>query len=353
MSSHNFSPVQRFEPVALPLSFDISLEDALKHYRDYIKVELGLAESTIHSYSSWMNHFRKWLASVGQPSPTLAIFNQAILTSYLHYLHGKKLRPRTIHAAFFPLRGMGELLIVRGLTHENIAKKVQLPKKDAAIRLTITDDEVKSLLDACGKIRNSKRSALASATISILAFAGLRRSEVLALCVGDVSFTDGSILVRSGKGSKSRRVFPSDQCLSMVMNWVAIRGGSGDDPLLVGGGGREMGEKSLLTLLDEVKCIAGMRGEGRVCMHAIRHNCATRLLRNGADLGQIQQFLGHSSIQTTEIYLHTGEEDIRGIADKTGFRTPPIEAPQPQRETAVPQQRSIRSSVQQKRQRRN
>lgn len=228
-----------------------------------------------------------------------------------------------------------------------------MPKKDAAIRLTISDEEVEALLDACSKIRNLKRSALATAVFSVLAYSGLRRSEMMSLRVEDVNFVDGSILVRSGKGQKSRRVFPAAECLASIMTWLRYRGTPTTDFLFIGSSGKPVADKTVLTLLDEVKCIAGMRGQSRVCMHSIRHNCATRLLRNGADLGQIKQFLGHSSIQTTEIYLHTGEEDIRGIADKTGFRTPPIEAPQPQREMAASQQRSMRSSVQQKRLRRN
>ncbi|WP_309715780.1 tyrosine-type recombinase/integrase [Armatimonas sp.] len=308
---------------------EISLTEAFERYRLYISAEIGLAKTTTHSYMSWLHHWEKWLIECGHTSPTVLMFNQAILTSFIHHLHSKNLRPRSVHSVFHPLRSFGEFLVLRHGIAENYAKLIKLPKKDAAIRLTVSDEEVSGLVDAAGKIRNKKRSLLSIAIIGVLAHSGLRRSEILALRVSDVSFSDGSITVRSGKGSKSRRVFPHDDCMSSLMTYIKARG-SESDSLFVGGGGRGIGAQALSSVLEEVKCIAGLRSETRIGVHALRHNCATRLLRNGADLGQIQRFLGHSSIQTTEIYLHTGEEDIRSISSKTSLPIKPAElAPQP------------------------
>ena len=302
--------------------YQIPLQDSFDHYRSYIKIELGISESTVRCYITWLNNFRKWLEAGGHQPLTLALFNQTVLTSYLHHHHGKGLRPRSIHSVFHPLRSFGDFLVLRLGLPENYAKMIQLPKKDAAIRLTLTDEEAMMLVVATSRIRNNKRSKLCTAVVSLLIHSGLRRSEILALQVQDVSFSDSSITVRSGKGSKSRRVFPHPDCLSAILDWINVRD-SDVEALFVGGGGKGIGHQALSSILEEVKCIAGLRGQSRICIHAMRHNCATRLLRNGADIGQIKQFLGHSSIQTTEIYLHTGEEDIRGIAYKTGLGTPP------------------------------
>jgi len=330
---------------------DLPLNDAFDQYRTFIRAERGLTTSTVESYMSWLHHFSKWLESNGHEKPSLSLFNQAVLTSFINYLHGKKLRPRSIRSVFFPLRSFGDFLVLRLGFSENYAKLVQLPKKDAAVRLTVSDQEVQLLLESATRIKNQKRSKMAVAIISVMAYSGLRRSEILGLNLQDVKFSDGSVLVRSGKGGKSRRVFPSQVCLTSIMDYISVRQ-SNIDALFIGGGGQRLGEQALSSVLEEVKCIAGLRGESRVCIHALRHNCATRLLRNGADIGQIKQFLGHSSIQTTEIYLHTGEEDIRGIADKTGFILSKTELPKPRHPEAQTSHRPIRSSVQQRRSRR-
>src|SRR5207248_3156001 len=75
------------------------------------------------------------------------------------------------------------------------------------------------------------------------------------------------------------------------------------------------------------KAIAGFKGDPRIQPHSIRHAAATRLMRNGADIRSIQAWLGHSQLQTTAIYLHTDEEQVRKIAPLAGLRPPQAEPP--------------------------
>lgn len=309
---------QQFEPTA---QFTLPLAEASRLYLDHLKIERGLSKETVYSYASWLSNFTKWLETNGYPNPTIAVLNVPVLTRFLHSLHARNLRPRSIRGVFYPLRGIGEYLTTQGYLTENPAKKITLPKKDAAIRQTVTDMEVSNLLTATGNIRNKKRAALARAVLAIFIYGGLRRTETIGLHLSDVNMEEGSLLVRVGKGSKSRRVFPHTECMEAIGEWLALRPThTPHDFLFISGQTRPMGEKALVSLLDEVKCIAGYRAERRICLHALRHNCATRLLRNGADLGQIQVFLGHTSLLTTQAYLHTGEENIRGIGHLTAIK---------------------------------
>lgn len=325
MSYTDFSPFREQPHSKIPLTI------AAQAYLDHIRVERGLAASTVYCYASWLHHFEKWLAEAGYPDPALDAFTTVVLTRYLHHLHSKNQRPRTIRGAFYPIRGLGLFLVDQGIFTDSPAAPIGMPKKDSAIRQLVSDFEVASLIESSGRIRNPQRAAMARAIMCVFAHAGLRRTEAIGLHVSDINFEDGSLLVRRGKGSKSRRVFPHSQCMDALREWAAMRPDCDHDRLFVGGNWRPMGEKALLTLLQEVKCIAGFRNDRRICLHSIRHNCATRLLRNGADIGQIQVFLGHTSVATTQVYLHTSEEDIRDLGSKSEIeRQPPRQRSKPE-----------------------
>jgi len=64
-----------------------------------------------------------------------------------------------------------------------------------------------------------------------------------------------------------------------------------------------------------------MRGDPRIKPHAIRHNAATRMLRNGMDLKSVSVWLGHTELRTTSIYLHSSEQELQKMADLAGFRS--------------------------------
>jgi site-specific recombinase XerD len=115
-----------------------------------------------------------------------------------------------------PIIGLGAFLVENGVLEKNPAKALTMPKKDAAKRLLVTDTEVLQLLAACERQRNPRQVALSRALLSVLVYAGLRREELLSLHVTDVDFSEGSVLVRNGKGGKSRVVYVCEDCLNQV-----------------------------------------------------------------------------------------------------------------------------------------
>src|SRR5205823_4702239 len=96
------------------------------------------------------------------------------------------------------------------------------------------------------------------------------------------------------------------------------------DYLFIGLGRRRIGEITFAEIIEEIKAIAGMKGDPRIKPHSIRHAAATRLMRNGADIRSIQAWLGHADLQTTALYLHTDEHQVRKIADLAGLQPPEL-----------------------------
>src|SRR5262249_24165560 len=80
-----------------------------------------------------------------------------------------------------------------------------------------------------------------------------------------------------------------------------------------------VGERTLKNVIEELKAIAGLGDDPRIKPHSIRQAAATWMLRNGADIKSIQAFLGHSPLQTTAVYLHFTEEQLRKTIGAVGL----------------------------------
>jgi len=166
----------------------------------------------------------------------------------------------------------------------------------------LTDREVRQLMDSC-----SKRGPTGTRNRALIAFlyrTGLRISEALDLLPRDVSHNRQIVLVRNGKGNKSRQVGIDSGALAVVQQWVTERDKLGIGPdatlfcTLAGGRLKNAYIRELLPRLARKAQI-----ERRVHAHAFRHTFASQLLEEGVDIGRISRLLGHESLVTTERYL--------------------------------------------------
>jgi integrase/recombinase XerD len=315
----------------------LKLNDSIQDYFRYIQHEQGVSQGTTETYKSWLRHFHRWLEANGYPDPLLEAFNLTTLRRFLYAISERGYRPRTIRGVFHPLRGFGEYLITTGTLEVNPAKQVAMPKLDAAIRKTVSDEEITLLLNACERQRSPRQIALSKAMISVFAYGGLRRTEAFDLKIGDINLKEGSVLVQQGKGSKSRRVYVCQEAVDALAAWLAIRESDCQtDFLFMFDRRRRIHDDSMKTLMDTLKAAAGLRDHANILVHGLRHAAATRLLRNGANLKDIQVFLGHSNLQITSVYLHTDEEQAKGIASLTAIR------PQAQEMKPAPRQGEVR-----------
>jgi site-specific recombinase XerD len=305
------------------------LSEAIQDYGDYIRHELGHATTTFYSYRSWQRNFARWLAENGMPDPLVREVGVSLIRRYAYHLSGRGLRPRTVRGALHALRALFGYLTERGALAANPAAEVRLPKKDAATRRLVTDDDLVRLLEAAERQRSEFRSVRDRAVLAVFIYCGLRRQELLDLRLTALNLADQSLLVQQGKGKRSRTIYLCDEAQQALREWLAVRQTlrCPNDYLFVTEGRRHFAEQSLATMLEEVKAIAGLKGDPAIKPHSIRHAAATRLLRNGADLRSIQVWLGHTQLQTTSIYLHTDEQQVRKIAPLAGLQPRAPESP--------------------------
>ncbi len=300
----------------------MKLTDCIADYLNHIRHERNLAKSTCLHYQCWMRHFIDWLETNGYPSADLDVFSLPVLRRYQYHKTKEGARPRTIHSAFHSLRGLGEFLVTNGLLEINPCKGLTMPKKDAAQRLIITDSDVAALFEATERQRTLRQTALYRAVLCTLCYGGLRREEVCSLHISDIDIADKRILVRSGKGSKSRRVFVCTEAANALGEWLALREPDCQgDWLFMIDRARRVHHTGIANLIEALKATAGLRDNEAIKPHGLRHWCLTNLMRNGANLKDVQHFAGHSDLQTTARYLHSSEEQLRGISELTALRT--------------------------------
>jgi site-specific recombinase XerD len=290
------------------------LSEAIRDFAAYARTELGHTPATIITYASRQRHFARWLAGRGLAAPVVSEVTPDLIRRYQYALSAQNLRPRSIRGSLNALRALFAYLASMGDASTNPALEVKLPKKDDAHRLLVTDDDLVRLLQACERQRTEFRSVRDKAILAVLIYCGVRRQELLNLTVPAINMADGSLLVQHGKGKKSRVIPLCVEAKGAVQEWPALRQmrKCPHGWLFITEARRRLGERGLSHLLEDVKAIAGLKGDPRVKPHSIRHAAATRLLRNGADICSIKVWLGHAHLQTTAIHLPATRERREG-----------------------------------------
>jgi len=207
--------------------------------------------------------------------------------------------------------------------------------------VVLTDDELEALLT---QVRTTSPTGLRNkAMLKVMAYGGLRVSEVVTLTTKDVR-RDGRrtvLEVRDGKGGVDRTVPVADQVAETLSAWMALRHelgignghlfctlreGRSIHPVATSEGladdevtesaltpGDALAARYLQALVPRLAEHAGI--EKRVTCHVLRHTAATRMLRAVGDVRRVQDFLGHANLATTQVYTHVLAEDVAEAVD--------------------------------------
>ena len=200
-----------------------------------------------------------------------------------------------------------------GRIKEHPMSALVFPRVKEKERVVLSEQEIDDLFDVC---MSKKESAI----ISVYYGCGLRRSEGLKLNIRDISFKQGLLYVREGKGTKRRVVPMSEQVTKNLRDYyfkernryVSSKTiGSNEQAFFLNRIGTRMKSTSINRLLKMLLEKAELRSD--ISLHNLRHSIATHLLDRGMSLEYVRDFLGHSSLETTQIYTRVYQRNINKL----------------------------------------
>lgn len=273
-------------------------------YLRHLRVERGLAASTIEAYRRDLRGYLAHLAERGIDDPVEA--SQEDVASFVVQLRERR-RPdgaaygeRSTARAVVAVRGLHRYLRSEEDAATDAASAVPTPVVRRSLPHPISVAETVRLLDAAGD--GSPAGLRDRAALELLYGAGLRISEAVGVDVDDLDPNERLVRVR-GKGDRERIVPYGEPAADAIEAWL-VRGRSTLAPrgpaLLVNLRGGRLSRQGLWGVVRRAAADAGL--EGRVTPHTLRHSFATHLLDGGADVREVQELLGHASVTTTQVY---------------------------------------------------
>lgn len=204
------------------------------------------------------------------------------------------------------------------IPNTSVRKERNLPK-------TLTLSEVEKLLEAVSVSRESKKKKRDqirdAAIIEVMINLGLRISEVSNMNLRDYDMTDGKVVIH-GKNRKERVLFLiNGEARTIVNDYLAVRDQYNpkvEDAFFLNKYGERLSIFGIENIFFKYRNIAQINQHSTP--HYLRHSFATELLNNGANLRDIQELLGHSSISTTEIYTEVSSIRKKEVLLKYGMR---------------------------------
>jgi len=292
----------------------VNWEQAIAEYINYLKLERGSSKATISSYTYDLNRLKEALISNGVDRPTLTQLEN--LRASIGSL-SIDLSARSLARLVSSMKGFFSYLTAEKYLEVNPSEQIEAPKLSKKIPVFLTKDEVQEFLSTIDLSHPQGSRNLA--IFEMLYACGLRVSEILQLRLSDLFLSEGFIRV-IGKGQKTRLVPIGTYSIRRLEGYLENRASEYqpqplyEDVLFLNRRGKSLTRAMIFTLTKQI--VEKTRIKKEISPHTFRHCFATHLLENGADLRAIQLMLGHESITTTEIYLHSTVEKLRDTIEK-------------------------------------
>ncbi len=289
--------------------------NALKDFQNYLRIERGLSENSVNSYSLDVKKLMLWLEKNEMHVSPVSITEKE-LQEFIYEI-AKKVNPRSQSRIISGLKGFFNYLIFEDYRKTNPLELIEAPKLGRKLPDTLSQEEIDKIITAIDL--STPQGERNRAIIETLYSCGLRVSELIDLKISDLYFEEGFIQV-TGKGNKQRFVpiAPTTQkFISIYIKEIRVHqeiNPTAKDILFLNRRGQKLTRAMIFTLTKQFAKIAGITKI--ISPHTFRHSFATHLLENGADLRAIQQMLGHESITTTEIYMHVDRSHLTDVMRK-------------------------------------
>lgn len=287
------------------------LAEALTRWQTWLRVEKNVSPHTLRAYTGDVTQFLAFLRDHhGQP-PSMGDLSETSLRDFRSWMSRQAMGGAAAASRARALSGIKNLfkwLDREGLMHNPSLATLRSPKLPHKLPRPLFEGQALDVLDASENDNEPWIAARNRALLTLLYACGLRINEALALDVRDVP-RDGFLRVM-GKGRKERQVPVLAIAETELASYRAACPWPEEPqrPLFLGARGKRMRQQIAQKAMREMRGRLGL--PATATPHALRHSFATHLLQNGANLREIQELLGHSSLSTTQRYTEINAKEL-------------------------------------------
>ena len=288
--------------------------DLIQAYENYLTKVKQASSNTVSSYMRDIRHFSEWLCQ-GIASDILSV-EQVNILDYLSYLQAQGKSGATVSRVLASLKNFYAYLVSSGFLEANpAAGSFHVKRGEKKLPQILTGKEVELLLaqPACVDPKGYRDKAM----LEVMYATGIRVTELIELNTDDVNLELGIIKCVGTKKTRMIPLYPAAiRSLSAYLH--DVRGMLVEDPnetaLFVNVSGARMSRQGFWKILKFYQSKAGI--EKDITPHTLRHSFAVHLLENGADLGSLQELMGHSDISSTQMYAHLINHRLKSVYEK-------------------------------------
>ncbi len=308
--------------------FAIFVMEMFEDFTDYIEAERRYSPLTVHNYRRDMEKFAAWCCErASLPIEEFAperIDTDDVRQWILHRMEHDKIKPASMNRELSSLKSYYRFLRKRGVVNNDIFKRISSLKTPHKLPTFVPETRMETVLENVREQSESQdlRQQRNALIVALLYSCGIRLAELCGIRTTDFSDDFATLKVR-GKGDKERIIPILHEVTRRITDYIdrLHREGiiSGDDfPLIFTEqsirNGKPISRSSVQRIVEQELQAANVHG--RKSPHVLRHTFATHLLNRNADMRDIQELMGHSSLTTTQNYTHNSITQLQSVYAK-------------------------------------
>ena len=283
----------------------------IKHYADYLRLELSLSDNSVEAYCHDVHLFLQYLESQGMPVDINKI-TQDTIENFFGYLFDLNIGATSQARILSGLKSFWRYLTQEEMADKDPTLLISSPTLGRHLPEVLSYEEIQKMIDSIDLSQPTGHRN--KAMIEVMYGCGLRVSELIGLQISNIYRKDGFLRI-FGKGSKERLVPIGDSSLKILYQYIEgarlhiTPQPKFTDTVFLNSRGTGLTRQMVFLIVKELAEKNGITKT--ISPHTFRHSFATHLLEGGANLLAVQQMLGHASVSTTEIYTHISDELLR------------------------------------------
>ena len=288
--------------------------DLIQAYETYLTKVKQASGNTVSSYLRDIRQFFDWLRE--EENVDILHASQLNISNYLEHLQQQGKSGSTVSRTLASLKNFYSYLVSSGFLESSpVTTSIRVDRGEKKLPQILTGKEVELLLSqpCTTEIKGIRDKAM----LEVMYATGIRVTELINLNVDDVNLELGILKCGSDKKPRAIPLYPAAlRALNVYIQEIrsAMIANPEEQALFVNVGGARMSRQGFWKLLKFYQNKAGIEKE--ITPHTLRHSFAVHLLENGADLGSLQELMGHSDISSTQVYTQMINQRLKSVYEK-------------------------------------